>query len=96
MVEEDYKIQEDTMQSKYLEDIDADPLHHALSSCRHLSRRFIHSANQYCYQCAIEDVEACNKPNDKGVANKSCLTEPYTVIVRRASNNDDDSDLEDK
>lgn len=51
---------------------------HCLTSCQWLDRRFVHSENAFIYDCGNPEGE-CHKTGDRGVANKSCLTDPYDV-----------------
>ena len=99
MAGENYKIAEDKKQEQYLELYGGSYtkdgyVFHILTSCRHLSRRFIHSENRYAYLCACDEVEVCPKSSERGKATKSCLTDPYTVLSRFS--NDDEGDAAEK
>ena len=96
---EDYKISEDRKQQQYLELYGGEYIKegyrfHILTSCRHLSRRFIHSENRYAYMCATDEVDICPKVGDRGIANKTCLTDPFSVLC--TYDNTDEGDLSEK
>ena len=53
---------------------------HPLTSCQWLERRFVHAENRFLYSCnEQDDGDGCPKSGSgrKGVADKSCLTDPY-------------------
>ena len=72
-------------------------VHHGLTSCQWLERRFVHAENLFMYGCnEPHDGDGCPKPGSgrKGIADKSCLCDPYEV--RMGSDNSDNGDFEDK
>lgn len=99
---QEYKLSEDHRQTQYLNDWGTDvadngyTMYSGLRSCKFLARRFIHSANEYWYGCEIDEVDGCPKANDRGVANKSCLTEPYEPFFGYGADNSDQGELEEK
>lgn len=74
---------------------DDDYLYHGLTSCQWLERRFVHAENRFVYSCnEPDDGDGCPKTSDPGIANKSCLTDPYDVIF--GSDNNDQDELGEK
>ena len=70
-------------------------LYHGLTSCQWLERRFVHAENRFVYSCnEPDDGEGCPKTISRGKANKSCLTDPYSV--RLGGENNDQNELEEK
>ena len=69
---------------------DEDYVYHALTSCQWLERRFVHAENRFLYSCNDpDDGDGCPKSSNRGVANKSCLTDPYSCRWGEYDNNDD-------
>lgn len=80
---EDYKIHEDNEQQKYLEEAvysdNGFGAYTTLTSCKHLSRRFIHSANAYFYQCHSDvEMDGCPKEENRSVADLRCFSCPFS------------------
>ncbi len=95
---EDYKKSEDNKQEQYLDHFNKNS-NEMLTSCRHLSRRMLHSWNRYSYTCEADDADGCPKGGGgrKGVADKSCLCDPYDMSPWTLSgDNNEQDDFADK
>ncbi len=75
---------------------EGDYMHHGLTSCQWLERRFVHAENLFMYGCnEPDDGDGCPKfGGRKGTADKSCLCDPYEV--RMGVDNNDQGDLSEK
>ena len=92
---EDYKEHEDNKQERYLDYFSGNS-NEMLTSCRHLSRRMLHSWNWYSYTCEANEEDGCPKAGSgrKWIADKSCFCDPYSI--RLGSDNSDDGEFKDK
>jgi len=96
---EDYKLHEDNLQEKLLgEAVDGEQgfyCYTTLTSCKYLSRRFIHSANAYFYECHSDvDMDGCPKTANEGIADVSCFSSPFSFSI--GGDNNDDGDFREK
>lgn len=94
MEDESYKEHEDNLQGKLLEEgIDEEMgfyCYTTLTSCKYLSRRFIHSANAYFYQCHSDiEMDGCPKLGNEGIADVACFSSPFGFDAIGEDNNDD-------
>jgi hypothetical protein len=62
-----------------------------ISSCKYLSRKFIHSANAYFYSCSSDvDMDGCPKLNNEGIGDVGCFKFPTSFILGEDNNDDGD------
>ena len=74
-------------------------IYHGLTSCQWLERRFVHAENRFVYGCNDpDDGDGCPKSGSgrRGMADKSCLTDPYECPYRLGDDNCDDGEFRDK
>jgi hypothetical protein len=96
MENEDYKLHEDNQQvsllNEAIEDGNGFYCYTTLTSCKHLSRRFIHSANAYFYQCHSDvEMDGCPKTENQGIADAACFSSPFAFVMGEDNNDEEDS-----
>ena len=91
MENRDYKAHEDHMQPQYLEEWagEEDEATVILTSCKYLSRRFLHSTNSYSYTCHSDvDFDGCPKTANEGIADIACFNSPFSFDAGEDNNDD--------